>query len=34
MRIDAVLLDKAAPSVDTERDLAALRAAAREQDAK
>lgn len=34
MRIDAALLDKAAPSVDTERDLAALRAAAREQDAK
>ncbi len=32
MRIDAALLDKAAPSVDTERDLAALRAAAREQD--
>jgi 3-deoxy-manno-octulosonate cytidylyltransferase (CMP-KDO synthetase) len=34
MRIDAALLDKAAPSVDTERDLNALRAAAREQDAK
>ncbi|WP_292528404.1 3-deoxy-manno-octulosonate cytidylyltransferase [Methylocystis sp.] len=34
MRIDAALLDKAAPSVDTERDLTALRAAAREQDAK
>ncbi|MFO1101791.1 MAG: 3-deoxy-manno-octulosonate cytidylyltransferase [Methylocystis sp.] len=34
MRIDAALLDKAAPSVDTERDLSALRAAAREQDAK
>ena len=33
MRIDAALLDKAAPSVDTERDLAALRSAAREQDA-
>jgi len=30
MRIDAALLDKAAPSVDTERDLRALR----EQDAK
>jgi 3-deoxy-manno-octulosonate cytidylyltransferase (CMP-KDO synthetase) len=29
MRIDAAVLDKAAPSVDTERDLAALRAAAR-----
>ncbi|HEY8125822.1 MAG TPA: 3-deoxy-manno-octulosonate cytidylyltransferase [Methylocystis sp.] len=34
MRIDAALLDKGAPSVDTERDLTALRAAAREQDAK
>lgn len=34
MRIDAAVLDKAAPSVDTERDLAALRAAAREQDRK
>ncbi len=34
MRIDAALLDKAAPAVDTERDLNALRAAAREQDAK
>ncbi len=35
MRIDAALLDKAGPSVDTERDLSALRAAAaREQDAK
>ncbi|WP_036280760.1 3-deoxy-manno-octulosonate cytidylyltransferase [Methylocystis sp. ATCC 49242] len=32
MRIDAAVLDKAAPSVDTERDLAALRAAAREQE--
>ncbi|MEF3368050.1 3-deoxy-manno-octulosonate cytidylyltransferase [Methylocystis sp. 9N] len=32
MRIDAALLDKAAPSVDTERDLVALRAEAREQD--
>lgn len=29
MRIDAAVLDKAAPSVDTERDLAALRAVAR-----
>lgn len=29
MRIDAAVLDKASPSVDTERDLAALRAAAR-----
>ncbi|MGD9544240.1 MAG: 3-deoxy-manno-octulosonate cytidylyltransferase [Methylocystis sp.] len=34
MRIDAALLDKGAPSVDTERDLAALRAAAREKDAE
>ena len=34
MRIDAALLDKGAPSVDTERDLTALRAAAREQDPK
>jgi len=35
MRIDAALLDNAALSVDTERDLSALRAAAaREQDAK
>jgi len=34
MRIDAALLDKGAPSVDTERDLTALRAGAREQDAK
>jgi 3-deoxy-manno-octulosonate cytidylyltransferase (CMP-KDO synthetase) len=34
MRIDAALLDKGAASVDTERDLAALRAAARERDAK
>lgn len=34
MRIDAALLDKAAPSVDTERDLAALRAVAREQEGK
>jgi 3-deoxy-manno-octulosonate cytidylyltransferase (CMP-KDO synthetase) len=34
MRIDAALLDKGAPSVDTDRDLTALRAAAREQDAK
>ena len=34
MRIDAALLDKGAPSVDTERDLNALRAAARERDAK
>jgi 3-deoxy-manno-octulosonate cytidylyltransferase (CMP-KDO synthetase) len=34
MRIDAALLDKGATSVDTERDLAALRAAARERDAK
>ena len=34
MRIDAALLDKGAPSVDTERDLNALRAAAREQDPK
>lgn len=32
MRIDAALLDKAAPSVDTERDLTAARAAARERD--
>jgi 3-deoxy-manno-octulosonate cytidylyltransferase (CMP-KDO synthetase) len=29
MRIDAAVLDKASPSVDTERDLTALRAAAR-----
>jgi len=29
MRIDAAVLDKAAPSVDTERDLTALRAVAR-----
>lgn len=34
MRIDAALLDKGAPSVDTERDLNALRAATREQDPK
>ena len=34
MRIDAALLDKASPSVGTERDLRALRAAAREKDAK
>lgn len=32
MRIDAAVLDKASPSVDTGRDLAALRAAARRQD--
>jgi 3-deoxy-manno-octulosonate cytidylyltransferase (CMP-KDO synthetase) len=34
MRIDAAMLDKACPSVDTERDLAALRAAASLQDQK
>jgi len=34
MRIDVALLDKGAPSVDTERDLTALRATARKQDAK
>jgi 3-deoxy-manno-octulosonate cytidylyltransferase (CMP-KDO synthetase) len=34
MRIDAALLDKGAPSVDTERDLNALRAATRQQDPK
>jgi hypothetical protein len=32
MRIDAALLDKAAPSVDTGRDLAAATAAAVAQD--
>ncbi len=32
MRIDAAVLDKASPSVDTGRDLAALRAAASRQD--
>ena len=32
MRIDAALLDKAGPSVDTERDLAAVRAAAIRQE--
>ena len=32
MRIDAALLDKSAPSVDTESDLAAARAAARDRD--
>jgi 3-deoxy-manno-octulosonate cytidylyltransferase (CMP-KDO synthetase) len=34
MRIDAAVLDKAGPSVDTERDLAALRAAVEAQEEK
>jgi 3-deoxy-manno-octulosonate cytidylyltransferase (CMP-KDO synthetase) len=34
MRIDAAVLDKACPSVDTERDLAALRAAVEAQESK
>lgn len=34
MRIDAALLDKAGPSVDTGQDLAALRATARERELK
>lgn len=34
MRIDAAVLDKASPSVDTERDLAALRAAPSRREAQ